>query len=154
MLARIRFFSRDEERQPILLAAQADQKLRDMAASSNKIYIYELLAAVATVRQLRDRVWRGEVILFVGSEAACAASTKGAAEEIVALTLLYLLRAIAAQYDIAIWTERVPTCVNPASHPPRGRELTCATEPRQDLASINGFAPICDLSWMMFQRAD
>ena len=89
MLASISLFSRDEESQPILLAAQADQTLRGVAASANKMYIHELLAVVATVRQRRDRVWRGGVSLFLGSEAACAASTRGAAGNIMALMLIF-----------------------------------------------------------------
>ena len=42
---------------PILLYAQADNKLRDMAAKFSKIDILELFAAIATVYQLRDALW-------------------------------------------------------------------------------------------------
>ena len=153
-MASISFFSRDEGRQPDSPVAQAEQKLQDVAAISNEIYVFELFVAVPAVFQLCAHLRGREVILFADSEDDCAALTDGAAKNKIDLALVYPLWAIAAQYDIGVWTERVPTSVNPAGHPPRGRELTCATEPRQDLASINGLAPKCDLPWMTFRRTD
>ena len=54
-LPSIRFFSCDEGHLPTLLVAQADEKLQDLAATPNEIYICELFAEMATVSQLRDR---------------------------------------------------------------------------------------------------
>ena len=74
----VSFFSNEEGRRPMLLIAQADEKLRMLAATSNRICLFELFAASTTVFQLRDRLWGRRVILFVDNEAACAALTKGA----------------------------------------------------------------------------
>ena len=84
-------------------------KLRDMAAKSNEIYIFELLAALATVSQLRCGLWGRLVILSAGNEAACAALTKGARKDAIASMLLLTLRAIAPQNDVAFCTGRVPS---------------------------------------------
>ena len=62
---------------PSLLPAQVNSKMRNMAAKSNKIYNFEL--------------WGSKVILFLDSEAARAAFTKGAAKIQKALTLVYTL---------------------------------------------------------------
>ena len=73
---------------------------------------------------------------FVDNEADCAASTKGISRNTAPLILVYSLTAKAAQYDKAVWTERVPTQVNPADLPSRGRQLSFATEPSEDLATL------------------
>ena len=52
-----------------------------------------------------------------------------------ALLLVYAAWAIAAEHDIGLWAERVPTGVNPAGLPSRGKELSFLTEPAVDLAS-------------------
>ena len=134
--------------------AQANQRLQDLVASSNKIYIFELFAAAAAVSQLRGRLWRRKVILFVDNGAASAALTKGISRNWAAFTLVFSLRAIAAQYDIAICSGRVPMQVNPAGLPSRDGQLSFTTEPSEDLASLDELLPICDLSWMLFQRTD
>ena len=48
--------------------------------------------------------------------------------------LVYSLRAAAAKYDIAIWTERAPIQLKQADLPPRGGEPSSAAEPSVDLA--------------------
>ena len=53
--ASISFLSRDNGHQPTWLVAQADKKLQDLAATSNKIYILGIVEAVATVSQPRGR---------------------------------------------------------------------------------------------------
>ena len=118
-LASISLFSCDKERQPTLLAPEAARKLQELAGTSGRIYIFELFVAAATVPQLRDR--------FLGNEAACAAPTRGITRNKSALMLARPLWAIDSQYDIAIWTERVPTQVNPAGLPPRGTQLSFTT---------------------------
>ena len=84
---------------PFLLCAQVDQKLRDVAATPEKICIFELFRVMATVFQLRGELWDRNVISLVSNEAARAALTGGAA-----LALVFILRALAAQCDIAVWT--------------------------------------------------
>ena len=68
-LASVSFFSRGDGHLPTSLAAKAGQKLQDLAATPDGIYIFELFAAVATVSQFRGRLWVGRVILFVDNEA-------------------------------------------------------------------------------------
>ena len=51
--ASLSFLSTSNKSRPIVFGAQADDKLRDVAARSNKIYIFGLFAAKATVFQLR-----------------------------------------------------------------------------------------------------
>ena len=59
----------------------------------------------------------------------------------------------AAQRDIGLWTERVPTEVNPADLPSRDRELSFETEPVKELASLSDILPTYDFSWVTLQRA-
>ena len=118
-LARISFFSKEEGRRPYLPATQADDDLEELATTSNKIPIFDLFATIATVFQRRGRVWGRRVNLFVDNEAACAAAATGVSRSKAALMLVFSLWAIAAQYDSALWTERVPTQVNPADIPSR-----------------------------------
>ena len=127
------FFSDEGGRQPILLIAQADEKLHMLAATPNKIYIFKHFAASATVSLPRGRLWGRIVILFLDNEAACAALTKWASRSKASLLLVYSHWAIAAPYDIAIWTGRVPTQVNPADVPPRSGQLSFNTELSEDL---------------------
>ena len=75
------------------------------------------------------------MILFVDNEAARAALTKGVSRSKAALLLVYSLRAIPAQYDIAVWTEGVPTQVNPADAPSREEQLSFDTELERDMAA-------------------
>ena len=72
---------------------------------------------VASVFQLREHLTGKRVILFVDNEAACAALTTGTSKVPGALLLVYALYAIAAEHDVALWTERVPTGVNLADLP-------------------------------------
>ena len=58
-LASIGSFSREEGRRPVLQVVKGGQKLLASAATTKKIYIYELFAAIATVFRLRDRLWGG-----------------------------------------------------------------------------------------------
>ena len=94
---------------PILSNAVADEKLHALAATANRIYIWDLSAPVATVSQPIDELWRRRVVPFVDNEAACAAATKGASRSEVAVILPPTLWGTAVQYYIDIWTERVPT---------------------------------------------
>ena len=121
---------------------------------SNKINIFELFAGRATVFQLRDRFWARRAILFVGKGAARAALTKDISRNKAAFSLVFSLRVIAAQYDIAIRTERVPTRVNPADEPFRAGELSLDAEPSDDLASLDALFPICDFSRALPQHAN
>ena len=89
------------------------------------------------------------MILVVDNEAACAVHTEGAAKSQVALIPVYALWGIDEHRDILIWTERVPTRVNPARLPPRGRELSSPTEPKQELASVFDLCAVFDLSWVI-----
>ena len=98
-----------------------------MAAKSNEIYIFELLAALSTVSQLRGELWGRLVILFAGNEAACVALTKGARKDAIASMLISTLWAIAPQSDVAVFTERVPSKVNPAGLPSRDEEISFPT---------------------------
>ena len=126
--------------------ALGDAKLRDMAARSDKIYICELLASIATVSHLRGDFWGRNVILSVDNAAAFAALTKGAAKSKVVLSLVYTLWRIAAQYDVPIWPGRVATKVNPADLPPGDGKLSFPTEIKTDLVSLFGRISMCDLS--------
>ena len=78
---------------PILLRAQANRKLRNMAVASKKIYIFEIFAEIAAVCQLRDALWERTVILSTGNEVVRAALTKGASKNIEASTLVSTSRA-------------------------------------------------------------
>ena len=125
--------------------------MRNMAAKTNKIYIFELFASAAPVFQLREELRGRKVILFVDNEAACAALANGAAKSQVALMLVFALSEMAAQRDISIWTERVPTQVNPPYLPPRNREISFRTGSRQEVAPVDVLVSIPEIPWA-FQR--
>ena len=61
---------------------------------------------------------------------------------------------MAVQYDIAIWVGRVPTQINPSDILSRDRQLSFATEPSEDLASLDQPLSMCDLSWALFQKTE
>ena len=128
--------------------------MQGLAATSNKICIYEPFAAVATAFQLRDHLWGRRVILTVDNGAARFALKKGVAKNEIALMLAYSLRPITAQYVVAIMTERAPTQKNPADLPPRRREPSFTTVPSRDLASIDQLLSMRDSTWMLFQQTD
>ena len=67
-LASISLFSRDARPQPTLLVALADEKLQAFKATSNKLYIFALFSAAASVFQLRDKFRVREGILFAGTK--------------------------------------------------------------------------------------
>ena len=92
------------------------------------------------------------MILFVDDKAARAALTEGTARKGVSLTLVFTMWTLAAPYDIALWTERVPSKVGPAHLPPTNTECDFEIEPKQDLASVDELFSMSDLSWML-QRA-
>ena len=152
-LASLRFLSVAARPRRSPLRTQAKWKLRGVAEISNRMYICELFAAVATIFQLRVKQWGRKAILFVDNEAASAASTRGAAGNKVTLMLVFTMWSPAAQYDIAISTERAPSKVNPADLPPGNRRLDFEADPKKDLASAQDFFSVFDLSWM-FQHAD
>ena len=77
----------------------------------------------------------------------------GAAKNPGALLRVYALWAVAAQRDVGLWTERVPTDVNPADLPSRDRELSPETEPANELAPLSGLLSTFDCSWVLLQRA-
>ena len=105
-LASITLFPTGSSRKPLLFASQADAELRRLASSTNKIYIYELYAAVAKVFATKGALKGTKLILSVDNEAACAALTKGAAKNRCALMLVYTLWYLAALLDFRLWAER------------------------------------------------
>ena len=106
---------------------------------------------VASVFQLREQLTGRRAILFVDNEAACAALTTGTSKVPGALLLVYALWAIAAERDIGLWTERVPTGVNPADLPSRGEELSFPTEPAIGLASLRDLLSSYDFARVLLQ---
>ena len=136
---------------PFLLKGSSSGELNALAASTNAIFIFELFAMVASVFQLRAHLTGKRVILFVDNEAACAALTTGTSRVRGALLLVYALYAIAAEHDIALWTERVPTDVNPADLPSRNKELPFSTQPSVELASLTDLLSSYDFSWVLLQ---
>ena len=107
---------------------------------------------VASVFQLREQLTGKRVILFVDNEAACAALTTGTSKVSGALLLVYALYAMAAEHDISLWTERVPTGVNPADLPSRNKELSFSTQPSVELASLADILSAYDFSWVLLQK--
>ena len=65
----------------------------------------------------------------------------------------FSLWAIAAQYNIALWTERVPTQEYPADVPSRAGQLSFDTELRGDMAPPKELSAICDFAWAPPQPA-
>ena len=122
-----------------------------MTASTNAIFIFELFAMAASVFQLREQLTGKRAILFVDNEAACAALTTGTSKVPGALLLVYALWAIAAEHDVALWTERVPTGVNPADLPSRNKELSFSTQPSVELAALSELLSAYDFSWVLLQ---
>ena len=116
--------------------------------------------AIATIFQPRDELWRRKVISPVDDEAACAALTKGAANNKEALMLVFTTRSLAAQYDEATWAERVPSKANPADLPSRNKELAFKTEPiyrsfrNKELLSVEAPFPSRDLPFPSLHHAD
>ena len=92
------------------------------------------------------------MILFVDNEAARAALTEGTSRNKAVPSAVYSLRAIAAQYDIAILPERVPTPEHSADVPSSAGQLSFNAWPSDDLASLYELSPICDFSWALLLR--
>ena len=139
---------------PILSKGSSSGELSALAASTNAIFIFELFAMAASVFQLREQLTGKRAILFVDNEAACAARTAGTSKVPGALLLVYALYAIAADHDISLWTERVPTGVNPAGLPSRSKELSCPTQPSAELASLTDLLSAYDFSWALLQNTN
>ena len=150
-LASICFPPQSDPALPTLLKGSSSGELDTMAASTNAISIFELFATVASVFQLREQLTGKRAILFVDNEAACAALTTGTSKVPGALLLVYALWAIAAEHDIALRTERVPTGVNPAGLPSRNKELSFSTQPSVELASLKDLLAAYDFSWVLLQ---
>ena len=72
------------------------------------------------------------------NEAACAALATGAAMVRGAILVVYAPWAIAAQGDMGLRMERVPTEVYPANLPSRYRGPSFAPEPAKELAPPSG----------------
>ena len=106
---------------------------------------------VALVFQLREQLTGERAILFADNETACAALTTGTSKVPGSLLLAYALWAIAAEHDIGLWAERVPTGVNPADLPSRGREPSSLTEPAKELASLSDILATYDFSRVLLQ---
>ena len=133
----------NSEKLPMISTSKADRALAGLAAWTNKIYVFELFAAVAPVSAIRH------FITFVDNEAACSALTTGAARNRCALLLVYTLWSVVAQFDLQIWIERAPSAQNPADLPSRNRSLSFYTEERQELPDISQMSNFCDLSWLL-----
>ena len=58
---------------------------------------------------------------------------------------------MAAEHDIQLLKERVPTGVNPAGLPSRDKELSFPTEPAVGLASLKDLLSPYDFTWVLFQ---
>ena len=58
---------------PILSGGRAEEKLHGPSPYAEKIYVFGMYAAEATIAQLRDGLRGREVISFVANEAACSA---------------------------------------------------------------------------------
>ena len=134
---------------PLVSTSNGDRALAGLAAGASKIYIFELFAAVATIFALRRRLVGKRIILFVGNEAACAALTGGTATNRCAPLLAYTTWPGVAQFDLKIWTERVPSARNPADLPSRNKELRFATEAVQELPNFSQMTKFCDLSGLL-----
>ena len=153
-MASVVFLPPDFQELSVLLKGTADEELRTIAVPTNPICFSELFATVATIFQLGQQITGKRDFLFVDNEVACAALAKGSARNKGALPLLYALWAIAAQRDIGLWTERVPTEVNPADLPARDRDLSSETQPAQELVSHKDVLAIYDFSWVAIQRTE
>ena len=70
--------------------------------------VFELFAVVVVIFQHRGELRGMKAILFVDTDAACAALTKGSAKNTVALMLVFTMWPLAAQYGKAIRARRVP----------------------------------------------
>ena len=152
-LASISFFPQDYSALPVLLKGSSSDELNAPAASTNAICIFELFATAASVLQLREQLAGERAILFVDNEAACAALTTRTSRVPGALLLVYAPWAIAAEQDIGLWTERVPTGVHPADLPSRGEELSFLTEPAVDLAALQDLLSAYDFSRVLLQTS-
>ena len=68
-----------------------------------------------------------------------------------ALLLVYVLWAIAAEHDIALWTERVPTGVNTADLSSCNKEPSFPTQISEELASLKDLLSPYDFSRVLLQ---
>ena len=59
------------------MAGQAEDRLRNLALTAKKIYIFELYAKIAMISELRGGLSCRKTILFVDDESASAALTEG-----------------------------------------------------------------------------
>ena len=82
------FLSIPERPAQLLITGRAAERLRNLALLANEIYIVGLYAAVDAIFKLRGELCDAKVILFAGNGAACAALTKGAAENRLAVALV------------------------------------------------------------------
>ena len=136
---------------PVVFTSKADRALTGLAAWTNKIYVFELFAAAATVFPLRQQLTGKKIVLFVDNEAACADLSGGTAKNRCALLLVYTLWSVVAQFDLQRWIGRVPSAQNPADLPFRNRALSPAAEAQQELPDVSQMSNFCDLS-RLFQK--
>ena len=90
-LASLTFLSFPERTFPAPSSGQIQVRPRKLALSANRINTFRLCAAIATISELRNELWGRRAITFAANQAACAALTKGAAKDRLALTLIYVL---------------------------------------------------------------
>ena len=152
-MASITFLYRSTLNLPVALKSSADEELNTLAASTNPINICELFATAAPLFQTRGHLAGKRAIIFVDNDAACSVLAKGTAKNKGARVLVDAVWDIAAQRDIGLWTERVPTDVNPADLPPRDRDLPLETEKAKELVFFKDTLSIYDCSWWPFSAS-
>ena len=75
-------------------------------------------------------------MLFVDTEAPCAALTKGEAKTGAAILLVYAMWTVPARYGMAIWIERLPPELDAADLPPGGQKLPFDAEAGEEPISL------------------
>ena len=89
------------------------------------IHQAELLPIAIALRTWCEKIKGQRVLLFIDNDAARYAVIKGTSENSAANEILQDIWELAAEWDISIWAERLPSKANPADGPSRGDYKWC-----------------------------
>ena len=103
------------------MTGSAGDQLRQLARTTNSIYIFELFAMIVTIRKLLQRPIGRKLLTLVNNEAARAAPTRSSAKNDLGLLLRYSLLEITDEYNITLWVDMVPSDLNTADGRSNGK---------------------------------
>ena len=103
----------------VCFSRAAPNEINILFEDTSLIYAFGLLAVVLTLFELRFALRNKTALFFVDNNAALCALIRGAAHHPMVDRYIATFWAIAAEFNIAVWFERVSSASNIADFPPR-----------------------------------